>query len=131
MLLNSFNGIMSSAMLSRSLSSSPVLNTSALTINLVPSSLVVSMPNLIDVSSPLNIGVPLLRSQTMIFEFGAFSLSKQLDGVLVNSTPVPGNVMRICAKYAVSPLFSMLYRMLNDELLPRIYGKLNGQNNEH
>lgn len=81
MLLNSFNEMTLSTLLSSSFSSSPALKTFALTINSFPSSLVVSMPILIDSFVSRFIGWP--RAISHSITFGKLKSSLQFDGVLV------------------------------------------------
>lgn len=126
-LLNLCKIITSSIALSKLFRSSPTLETFALTINLEPSSLVVSMLMFIDVLVPLNIGARPFKSHSIVRGFDDVSFRLQLEGVTVKRTFESAIVMRILAKYAVSPLFSTSYAMIIDELLPRIYGKLVGK----
>lgn len=122
--LNSTNGMLISNLLSKSLNSSPVLKTSALMTKLVPSTFVMSMLMTWVPLSLFDSGVRLLTSHSILFVLVDSSTKWQFDGVFMKLTIDSGSVTSICARYAVSRAFSMVYSMLIDELLPKMYDEL-------
>lgn len=122
--LNSTNGMFISNLLSKSLNSSPVLKTSALMTKLVPSTFVMSMLMTWVPLSLFDSGVRLLTSHSILFVLVDSSTKWQFDGVFMKLTIDSGSVTSICARYAVSRAFSMVYSMLIDELLPKMYDEL-------